>query len=125
MITFKQKGDFRKTENFLTGVKNSNYLSILDRYGREGVLALSSATPTDSGKTASCWAYKVVIKPSYSSISWYNTNDSDGVNVAILLQYGHGTGTGGYVRGIDYINPAMKPIFDQIVSEAWKEVTSL
>lgn len=97
---------------------------ILDRFGQEGVAALSSATPVDSSFTANSWDYEVVETGNSYSIIWTNSNVVNGVPVAILLQYGHGTGTGGYVQGRDYINPAIKPIFDKIAKEVWKVVTS-
>lgn len=124
MITFTHRGNFKKIEKFLNRMSGEGYLNILNRYGQEGVNALSSATPIDSGETANCWTYQISHTPTTTSISWSNTNINDGVNIAIILQYGHGTGTGGYVRGRDYINPAMRPIFDRIAQEAWKEVTS-
>ena len=99
------------------------YLSILDRYGKEGVRALSQATPTDTGLTAISWSYKVETSRSGAKITWYNTNIQNGVPIALILQYGHGTGTGGYVEGRDYINPAIQPIFDKLAEEAWREVT--
>lgn len=125
MITFKHVGNFNRADKFLNALRGQKYLNILDRYGQEGVRALAMSTPVDSGKTADCWTYKIERTPSRTIISWLNTNVNDGANVAILLQYGHGTGTGGYVQGRDYINPAMQPIFDNLAKEAWKEVTSL
>ena len=125
MVTFKHVGNFNRMERFLNQLRGAKYLNILEKYGQEGVRALSSATPVDSGKTASSWAYKIERTPSRTIISWLNTNVNEGANIAILLQYGHGTGTGGFVRGRDYINPAMQPIFDTIAQEAWREVTSL
>lgn len=124
MITFKHRGNFSKTEKFLNKARETRYLSILDRYGNEGVNALSSTTPIDSGRTATSWAYRIERTSKSTSIIWYNTNENQGVNIALILQYGHGTGTGGFVRGTDYINPAMKPIFDRLAEEAWREVTS-
>lgn len=97
---------------------------ILEKYGSKGVSALSSATPIDSGLTASSWTYVVEVKGESATIHWMNTNSNKGVNIAVILQYGHGTGTGGYVQGRDYINPAMRPIFDQIAEEAWREVVN-
>ena len=125
MVTFKHVGNFNRTERFLNRLRGAKYLNILERYGQEGVRALSSATPVDSGKTANSWTYKIERTPSRTIISWLNTNVHEGANIAILLQYGHGTGTGGFVQGRDYINPAMQPIFDTIAQEAWREVTSL
>lgn len=124
MIVFKQEGNFDKTENFLNRMKKKDYLKILDRYGAAGVNALKSYTPIESGETANSWSYEVENNGNNSKIVFSNSHINKGVNIAIILQYGHGTGTGGYVTGIDYINPAIKPIFDQIAQEAWKEVTA-
>ena len=101
-----------------------NYRALLEQYGQAGAEALASATPVDSGKTAASWGYEIEETPGGVSIYWTNSNIQDGVNIAVILQFGHGTGTGGYVRGIDYINPALRPIFEQIADKAWKEVTS-
>lgn len=123
MIKFRQKGDFSKLTRFLERAKSSVHLSDLDRYGREGVAALASATPVDTGKTASSWYYDVKIDKESASITFNNSNIQNGVPIAIILQYGHGTRNGGWVEGRDYINPVIKPIFDKIAEEAWKEVT--
>lgn len=125
MISFRQKGDFSKLTSYLEKAKETIKLGDLDRYGREGVKALSSATPKDSGKTASSWYYEIEHKNDSISISFHNSNINKGVPIAIILQYGHGTRNGGWVEGKDYINPAIQPIFDKIASEAWKEVTKL
>lgn len=125
MISFRQKGDFSKLTSYLEKTKESIKLGDLDRYGREGVKALSSATPKDSGKTASSWYYEIEHKNGSVSISFHNSNINKGVPIAIILQYGHGTRNGGWVEGKDYINPAIQPIFDKIANEAWKEVTKL
>ena len=125
MISFRHKGDFSKTFRFLERAKAAARLSVLDRYGRMGVAALESATPVDSGLTARSWSYEVVMDRNSARLEFHNSHINDGVNVAILLQYGHGTGTGGWIEGIDYINPAVQPIFEQIVEDVWKEVTSL
>lgn len=125
MISFRQKGDFSKLTRYLERAKKSARLSILDKYGREGVAALSSATPVDSGKTATSWSYKITHDNGSAAITFNNSNINQGVPIAIILQYGHGTGTGGWVEGRDYINPAIQPIFDRIVDDAWKEVTSI
>lgn len=125
MISFRQKGDFSKLTRYFERVKKTAHLSILDKYGREGVAALSSATPVDSGETASSWYYEVTNENGSAAISFYNSNVNQGVPIAIILQYGHGTGTGGWVEGRDYINPAIQPIFDEIVDAAWKEVTKI
>lgn len=123
MITIKTKGDFKKTAKFLDKLLKLFDSNILDYYGRKGVEALSSATPKDSGKTAESWDYEIIKNGNKASLRWFNTNVNDGVNIAIILQYGHGTGTGGYVVGRDYINPAIQPIFDEIAKSIWKEVT--
>lgn len=123
MITFRQKGDFSKLTRYLERVKESVKLGNLDKYGREGVAALASATPIESGKTASSWYYKIENSNGSATISFYNSNVNKGVPIAIILQYGHGTGTGGWVQGRDYINPAIQPVFDRIAEEAWREVT--
>ena len=125
MITFRQKGDFSKLTRFLERAKNAVKLGDLDKYGREGVAALASATPADSGLTASSWYYEIKNQNGVASIKFYNSNVNDGVPIAIILQYGHGTGTGGWVQGRDYINPAIQPIFDKIANNAWREVTKL
>lgn len=125
MITFRHKGDFSKSTRFLKNAKEAVRLNILDRYGREGVAALASATPVDSGLTASSWYYKVENGRDSSKITFYNSNIQNGVPIAIILQYGHGTGTGGWVQGRDYINPAIQPIFDKIVNDVWREVTKI
>lgn len=124
MIRFKHQGNFKHTESFLLRVQRRSYLDVLEKYGRAGVEALASATPKDSGMTAAAWSYEIVHTDSGYAIYWSNSNINKGVNIALILQYGHGTGTGGYVRGIDYINPAIRPLFDQIANEAWREVTS-
>lgn len=123
MIRFRQKGDFSKLTRYLERMKNAVHLGNLDKYGREGVAALSSATPIDSGLTATSWYYEIENKNGTAKISFYNSNLQNGVPIAIILQYGHGTGTGGWVEGRDYINPAIQPIFDKIADSAWKEVT--
>ena len=124
-ISFRQKGDFSKLTNYLEKAKEVVKLGDLDKYGREGVAALSSATPVDTGTTANSWYYKIENKNGSATISFYNSNIQNGVPIAIILQYGHGTRNGGWVQGRDYINPAIQPIFDQIVKEAWGEVTKL
>lgn len=125
MIKFRQKGDFSKTTRYLERVKQAVRLGFLDKYGREGVAALASATPTETGLTASSWYYKIENKTGSAKIVFCNSNIQNGVPIAVILQYGHGTGTGGWVEGRDYINPAVRPIFDRIVNEAWKGVTKL
>ena len=125
MIKFRQKGDFSKLTHYLEKVKEIVKLGDLDKYGREGVAALASATPVDTGLTASSWRYEIQHGNDSVSITFYNYNIQNGVPIAIILQYGHGTRNGGYVQGRDYINPAIKPIFDKITEDAWKEVTRL
>ena len=125
MISFRQKGDFSNVTKFLEKCKNSVKLGDLDKFGREGVAALSSATPIESGLTARSWRYEVTHTKGSATISFHNSNIQNGVPIAIILQYGHGTRNGGWVEGRDYINPAIQPIFDKITEEAWKEVTKL
>jgi hypothetical protein len=125
MISFRQKGDFSKLEKMLKNSFGKNYRRVLEQYGREGVAALAAATPKDSGKTASSWEYEITEKNGQLSVTWKNTNIHDGVNIAIILQYGHGTRNGGYVQGRDYINPALRPIFEKMADAAWKEVSAL
>ena len=125
MIEVRSKGDFSNLTKWLERVKGKLKLSILDKYGKAGVEALSAATPFDTGETASMWRYEIQNSSTGASISFHNDHINKGVNIAIILQYGHGTGTGGWVEGRDYINPAIQPIFDKITEEAWKEVTSI
>lgn len=125
MIKFRQTGDWSKTTNFMKRLKQRKYLSFLDKYGQRGVDALSSATPVDTGKTANSWSYEIRNNDKKVSIIFKNSNIVNGVPIAIILQYGHGTRNGGWVEGRDYINPAIQPIFDEIVKEAWGEVTKL
>lgn len=125
MISIRQKGDYAKLTRYLEKMKHVARVSILDKYGKAGVEALSSATPVDTGLTAKSWFYKVESNKNSATITFCNSNIQNGVPIAIILQYGHGTGTGGWVEGRDYINPAIQPIFDNIVNDAWKEVTSL
>lgn len=124
MVTFKHRGNFNKVKKFLNKIQGLDYLNMLDKYGQMGVQALAEATPKDSGVTAQSWTYEIERTTDRTTISWLNTNENNGVNIAVILQYGHGTGTGGYVQGRDYINPAMRPVFDEIAEKAWKEVTS-
>jgi len=125
MITFRQKGDFSKLTRYLEKAKEAVHLGDLDKYGREGVAALASATPVDSGQTANSWYYEITNKSGSVTISFFNSNIQNGVPIAIILQYGHGTRNGGWVQGRDYINPAIQPLFDKIASDAWREVTKL
>ena len=125
MIKFRQKGDFSKLTRYFERVKEVVKLGDLDKYGREGVAALESATPVDTGLTASSWRYEIDHGKDSVSISFYNDNIQNGVPIAIILQYGHGTRNGGWVQGRDYINPVIRPLFDKIADEAWKEVIKL
>lgn len=125
MISFRQKGDFSKATQYFAQLRKASKLNILQKYGQEGVNALSSATPVDTGLTAKSWGYKIEETKSATKLVFTNSNVNKGVNIAIILQYGHGTGTGGWVEGRDYINPAIQPIFDKIADEAWKEVTKI
>jgi len=122
IITIKHRGNFSKSYKFLKNVINLDYKAILDRYGIKGVEALSANTPFDTGNTANSWSYSIEENRSSISIVWSNENLNDGVNIAIILQYGHGTGTGGYVEGRDYINPALRPVFDEMANTIWKEL---
>lgn len=132
MISFRQNGDFSKLTRFLErskiAVELGKYsinIRHLEAYGREGVAALSSATPVDTGLTANSWYYKIETGKGITTISFHNSNIQNGVPIAVILQYGHGTRNGGWVEGRDYINPAIQPIFDKIADDAWKEVTKL
>lgn len=125
MISFRQKGDFSKLTRYLERIKEAVRRTDLDKYGREGVAALASATPVDSGMTASSWYYEIERGSTSTVIRYCNSHVNENVLIAIILQYGHGTGTGGYVQGRDYINPAVQPVFDKIADSAWREVTSL
>ena len=125
MLTIRQKGDFAKLTRYLVKLDRAVKFADLDKYGREGVNALASATPIDTGLTANSWYYEIERKNGKASITFYNSNVHRGINIAIILQYGHGTGNGGWVAGRDYINPAIQPIFDKIANNAWKEVTKL
>lgn len=123
-VNFEVSGGFTKTERFLNRMKRREYLNVLDEFGRDGVQALRNATPVDSGATAEAWDYEIKRTRNCTEIVWTNSNINDGVPIAVILQYGHGTGTGGYVQGRDYINPAIRPVFDKIAEKAWKVVTS-
>lgn len=123
-IEFRQKGDFENTANFFEKARLSAHMLILDKYGKMGVEALSKATPVESGLTADSWYYEIEKTRSGTTISWHNSNVVKGYfNIAIMLQYGHGTRNGGYVVGVDYINPAIEPVFDKLAKDAWEEVT--
>jgi len=123
-MKIKTRGSFAKTQRFLKRAGNVSHVQILHRYGREGVAALASTTPSDSGETAQAWSYEITKSKYGYKLEFINTNVVNGVPVVILLQYGHRTGNGGYVRGIDFINPTLEPIFKKIANEAWREVTS-
>lgn len=124
MITIKASGSNKKMDDFIRKLTKPAFFNILDHYGAIGVSALSSATPVDSGLTASSWTHEVTHKRGKHSIVWRNTNVNDGIPVAILIQYGHGTGTGGFVHGVDYINPAIQPLFQKIADTVWEQVTN-
>lgn len=121
MISLTSKGDFRKTEKFMKNARTKKLMSILKQYGEEGVAALMVATPLDTGRTASSWRYEIKVENNCIRLEFHNDNIQNGVPIAIILQYGHGTGTGGWVEGRDYINPAIQPVFDKIANSAWKE----
>jgi hypothetical protein len=123
-ISFTSKGDFSRTEKFLRKVISGDLFRSLSGYGKAGVAALSSATPVDSGVTAASWGYRVDISQDGARITWTNDHTAGGTPVVIMLQYGHGTGTGGYVQGRDFINPAIKPVMDKVADAVWKEVVS-
>lgn len=125
MIRFRHSGSFKNTETFFNKLLKKDFLSNLDKYGKMGVEALSAATPRDTGKTADSWDYSIEESKNGVKIVWTNSNVNKGVNIALLLQYGHGTRNGGYVMGRDYINPAIQPIFEQILESAWGEVKGL
>lgn len=125
MISFKHKGDFSKTSRYLERAKEAIHLGYLNKYGEEGVAALAAATPVDSGLTANSWYYEIENRRGQVKLAFHNSNIQNGVPIAIILQYGHGTRNGGFVQGRDYINPAIQPIFNDITERAWKEVTRL
>lgn len=126
MIKLSTKGNLNLSSiKWLSDLQKKNYTKVLEKYGQIGVEALSSATPIDSGVTASSWYYRVSVSDKYASLEFYNSNINDGVSIALILQYGHGTGTGGWVEGVDYINPAIRPIFDEVARSVWREVTSV
>ncbi len=123
MITVKQKGSFNNFYSWCERIKEVFNLGILDEYGRRGVEALAAATPKNSGSTAQSWNYEITRTQNSASLTFYNTNENKGVPIAIILQYGHATKNGSWVEGIDYVNPAIQPIFEQISEELWKEVS--
>ena len=123
MIKFEQKGNFSKSTNFLKNLTKSKLTKDLDKFGRKGVEALKSVTPIDTGLTANSWYYEIIEEKNSTKINFCNSNIQNGVPIAVILQYGHGTRNGGWVEGRDYINPAIQPIFDAIANNAWEEVT--
>ena len=122
MIEVKSSGSFKNTEKFLAAMRKSDFLALLDKYGKQGVAALATAAPVDTGLLASSWEYEVYSKKGFHGIVWSNTNVENGLQVAILVQYGHATRDGGWVEGIDYVNPAIQPLFDKIAQDVWEEV---
>jgi len=122
MFTIRTRGSTKNLDRFLKKMQQNEIFRVLDRYGAMGVAALASATPVESGVTANSWQYKVEHKRGQHSITWYNTNVNDGIPIVILIQYGHGTGTGGFVQGRDFINPVIKPLFDKIANDVWEQV---
>lgn len=123
-ISISNSGSFNKTDKFLKKMSENSIYSVLQKYGEIGVAELAAATPIDSGRTSSAWDYRVIIDRTNARVQWYNNNENQGFSVAIGLQYGHGTGTGGYVIGRDYINPTMRPIFDTIADQVWNEIVN-
>lgn len=123
-ITVEAKGSFINTQRFLQRLSRQDIFNILDRYGPQGVAALAAATPSETGETANSWYYEITQDKGSHEIVWKNSHVINGANIALLIQHGHGTGTGGYVTGRDYINPAMKPIFEQILAEVREVVTA-
>lgn len=124
MIRFETSGSFSRTDRFLSTLSRGDFYRTLDKAGREGVEALAAATPVESGVTSASWSYSIERSKGSATIQWTNSHTVNGVPLVILLQYGHGTGTGGYVQGRDFINPALKPVFDKIANDVWKAVTS-
>lgn len=125
MVKFTVKGDFKKTSDFLKALKERRQFKILEKYAQKGVDALREATPKRTGLTSESWSYLIEQSPSKITISWTNSNFNQGVPIALVIQYGHGLPRGGYVKGVDYINPAMQPLFDELADQVWKEVSSL
>ena len=123
VIEMRQSGDFKKNLTFLTNLRKKSIRPILEKYGQKGVEALAEATPKATGKTAASWSYEIKMDKSGATLCWKNSNIVDGVPIAVILQYGHGTRNGAYVQGVDYINPALAPIFSALADELWKEVT--
>lgn len=124
MIIIKHQGNFDKTYKFLTNIRKRQYYKILSEYGRKGVKSLEAATPVDTGLTASSWGYEVEVKNTGATITWTNSNVNKGVPIALVIQYGHMLPQGVWIDGIDYINPALKPIFNEMADKVWKEITT-
>lgn len=124
VISFQVHGDFNKLDGFFEKMKEGVNAGILDKYGKIGIDALRLYTPKDTGLTSESWKYRIVRNSQGTAIEWYNTNVQDNVHVAVVLQYGHATKSGTFIEGIDYINPAMRPVFEEIATKAWKEVTT-
>ena len=124
-ITFKQRGDLSRTQRFLRNAQTAIKFRNLDTYAEQGLAALKNATPYETGETANSWYYEIERTQNSVSIVYKNSNIQNGVQIAVILQYGHGTGTGGYVQGRDYINPAIRPVFDKLANDAWEEVIEL
>lgn len=122
VITVTHKGNYDKTTRFLNGLRQKRYINILNEYGKRGVEALSAATPVDTGVTAGSWSYDVHSTPTGYEISWSNSSQNKGISIVILNQYGHATRNGGWVKGVDFINPAIQPIFEKMADEIWREV---
>lgn len=125
MITFEQSGDFSKATSYFERLKETVKIGDLDKIGKQGVAALQAATPVDTGKTASSWYYEIENKKGVATISFHNSNVNEGYPIAVIIQYGHATRSGSYIEGIDYINPAIQPIFEDIANKAWKEICRL
>ena len=123
MITLNAKGDLSNTYKFLDRILKRDFYNRLEVYGQQGVNALMAYTPKRTGLTAASWYYEINRNVNSVEIYWKNSNVNKGVNIAVILQYGHGTGWGSYVQGVDYINPAIRPIFDEMANNIWKEVT--
>lgn len=124
-IRFTQRGDFSRTQKYLLKLKSKDYRPILEKYANQGLTALQSSTPKDTGETANAWTYRIISNRSRFGIQWFNNHTNDGIPIIILLQYGHGTSGGLFVEGRDFINPVMRPLFEKISEDIWKEVTSL
>ena len=124
IVSLRSTGSFKNTLHYLTHLRNINITNILNKYGEEGVKRLEEYTPKKTGLTASSWTYEVHASNTRGSVSWWNTNENDGVPIALIIQYGHGTRNGGYVRGIDYINPALQPVFEAMADDVWKEISN-